>query len=258
MLHPTTSFCVVSFRALRNLPGNLGVRVDKSRCEIFPGVWLDWRRAAFLEEAGALVIADLHLGYAWAHRFNGQMLPLHGADRAAERISEMLSAYKPKRVVLLGDVLHQAAPIQAIEKEFRELVEVISASATLTLVRGNHDKQLAAFITKCELPVQVDESVRFGDVLLVHGDRPPGEAERFKLLMIGHEHPAISLGDGVSTSAKFPCFLVSDRLIILPAFSLYSSGTSYRSYPFMSALAQGASFRKAVAIMGRKLLPVPL
>jgi putative SbcD/Mre11-related phosphoesterase len=232
--------------------------MDRSRYEAKPGVWLDCRRAVFLEKENTLAVADLHLGYTWAHRFNGQMLPLHKADFLQERIADLLQSYKPTRVVLLGDILHQAVPITAVEKDFTELVHLITGSASLTLIRGNHDKKLAAFIKNCRLPVQVEPHASSGDVLFIHGDTTPESIEQFKLILMGHEHPAISLGDGVSTSAKFPCFLLSDGLIVLPAFCFYSSGTAFRSYPFMSAIARQATFTRSVAIMGQRLLPVPL
>jgi putative SbcD/Mre11-related phosphoesterase len=232
--------------------------MDSSRHEIKPGVWLDCRRAVFLENEGVLAIADLHLGYAWAHRFNGQMLPLHNADFLIGRVSDLIQTYIPKRVVLLGDILHQAVPITAVEKDFSELVQLINASALLTLVRGNHDKKLATFIKKCQLPVQLEAQAESGDSLFIHGDIAPTNIEDFKLVLMGHEHPAISLGDGVSTSARFPCFLLSERVLVLPAFSLYAAGTSFRSHRFMSRLAQEARFELAVAIMGRRLLPVPI
>src|SRR5438105_3999820 len=96
--------------------------MDKSRREVMPGVWLDCRRAVFLEKERALAVADLHLGYVWAHRFNGQMLPLHRADFPGERIGDLIKSYNPERVVLLGDILHQAVPIKAVEGIFSELL----------------------------------------------------------------------------------------------------------------------------------------
>jgi metallophosphoesterase superfamily enzyme len=74
---------------------------------------------------------------------------------------------------------------------------------------------------------------------------------------MGHEHPSISLGDGIR-SAKFPCFMVSKTVLLLPAFSLWAAGADVRAHDFLSPLAQNARFSRAIAICGSKLLPVNL
>jgi metallophosphoesterase superfamily enzyme len=75
---------------------------------------------------------------------------------------------------------------------------------------------------------------------------------------MGHEHPAITIGDGVTTSQKCPCFLVSESVIILPAFSSWAAGTNIHAYEFMSETARAAKFTQAIAICGEKLLPISL
>src|ERR1041384_2514433 len=97
--------------------------MDNSRLEILPKVWLDYRRAIFLEVPRLLAVADLHLGYAWAQRFNGQMLPLGGGDRLIERLTELCSVYKPDLLVLLGDIVHEAVPVTEILDEFHLLLK---------------------------------------------------------------------------------------------------------------------------------------
>jgi metallophosphoesterase superfamily enzyme len=77
-------------------------------------------------------------------------------------------------------------------------------------------------------------------------------------IVMGHEHPAISIGDGVTTSQKCPCFLVSDTVIVLPAFSRWAAGTDIHAHPFMSETARAAKFTRAIAICGKRLLPISL
>jgi metallophosphoesterase superfamily enzyme len=93
----------------------------------------------------------------------------------------------------------------------------------------------------------------------LHGDQPSaGEpVSEGCFLFMGHEHPAISLSEGVA-SIKCPCFLVSENVIVLPAFSSWAAGGDVRSGRFLSPVAQAARFTQAVAIVAGKLLPVPL
>src|SRR5688500_1877535 len=106
--------------------------MDKSRLEIFPHVWLDHRRSIFLETEGVLAVSDLHLGYAWAHRFSGQMMPLQ-PDGVRERLAELCSFYKPKTIAILGDIVHRAVPVNEIQDEFLLLLETLRQSCGVKL-----------------------------------------------------------------------------------------------------------------------------
>jgi hypothetical protein len=102
------------------------------------------------------------------------------------------------------------------------------------------------------------EAREIGRNLLVHGDKAAGGNQRGLRVIMGHEHPAITIGDGVTTSQKCPCFLVSESVIILPAFSSWAAGTNIHAYEFMSETARAAKFTQAIAICGEKLLPISL
>lgn len=220
-----------------------------------PGIVLDYRRAIFLEDHRALVLGDLHLGYNWSHRRHGQMLPIQPHNRLGPRISELVQAYDPERVVLLGDVVHQTVDLVAVENELQELIDAVG-SRKFMVVQGNHDKHL----NKSPLTNGWERcrECRLQNIVLVHGDKLKEHPSGAELVLMGHEHPAIQLGDGIATSARFPCFLLSPDIIVLPAFSLWAAGTVYGSHPLMSPLARHTRFTHAVAIMGERLLRVPL
>ncbi|MBL9137358.1 MAG: hypothetical protein JNK85_15910, partial [Verrucomicrobiales bacterium] len=106
-------------------------------------------------------------------------------------------------------------------------------------------------------------TLRCGPHLLVHGDefRPrdlEAELDPTGWLIYGHEHPAISVGDGVTTQLKVPCFLAGHRRLVLPAFSRWSAGQVFGSQDLLSALTQPRDFHSAIAILGDHLLPMPL
>ena len=229
--------------------------MDKSRLEISPGIWLDYRRAAYLESEKILAVADLHLGYAWAHRFSGQMLPLKSEEDLLTRLSDLCSFYKPAHLAILGDIVHQAVPVPEVQRELTELFNGLREICGLKLILGNHDKKLRKLAREFEGLEFIDqfETEKF---LLIHGNTAV-ETPDGKLVLMGHEHPSISLGDGIR-SAKFPCFLVSPKVLLLPAFSFWAAGSDIRSYDFMSPIARNARFSRAVAICGTKLLPVKL
>jgi hypothetical protein len=101
----------------------------------------------------------------------------------------------------------------------------------------------------------------------LHGDESDEAAaeshfgERVSLggrIIIGHEHPAIGLSDGVASHVKCPCFVVGDHFLVLPAFSRWAAGGDIRSHRFMSPYARLRPAERAVAIVAGKLLPIPL
>lgn len=223
------------------------------RLEIAPGLWLDHRRAAYLEREGVLCVSDLHLGYAWAHRYHGQLMPVHAPEQLLERLLELCREYEPNTFAFLGDIVHQAVPVSAIRDELAALVAGLKSKCGVQMILGNHDRKLRELMWG---ELEFIESYEAGPYLLIHGNESArGRQDAF--IIMGHEHPAISLGDGVS-SAKFPCFMVSANVLILPAFSNWAAGSDIRHHEFMSPLARSSRFEKAVAILGRKLLPVRL
>jgi putative SbcD/Mre11-related phosphoesterase len=239
--------------------------MDRSRLELEPGLWLDARGAVWLERESVLAVADLHLGYAWAHRYEGNLLPLRAPDETVSRLLALVESYAPADLVLLGDIVHGTVPVPALKDDLCELFERLSDKTTLRLIVGNHDAQLVKLLGTCGIEAVAMREFRAGPHLLLHGegtdDRLAAEqlattGARGGRVIIGHEHPALQLSDGVATSAKCPCFVFSSNLLVLPAFSPWSAGTNVRTHKFMSSLARRCPMEGAVAIAAGKLLSV--
>jgi uncharacterized protein len=229
--------------------------VSRTRLQLSDDLVTDHRRAAWFPNERVLAVADLHLGYAWAHRLSGQLMPIPPTNDTLDRLVELQREYQPAEIVVLGDIVHRAMNLGVLEEEMRELFNALSPTSRLTFLAGNHDRDLQKVLKQWLLPIELAASREVGTNVLVHGDAAMN-ADR--CVVMGHEHPAISIGDGVTTSQKCPCFLISETVIVLPAFSRWAAGTNIRAYPFMSETARAARFIKAIAICGDKLLPVKL
>jgi metallophosphoesterase superfamily enzyme len=225
--------------------------VQRARLQLHPGLYLDARRAVWFETEGALAVADLHLGYSWAQRARGGLFPVEPVDDAITRLVALARDYRPREVIILGDILHSAAALDPVRHELRRLCDELAAVCTLRLLAGNHDRGLLDLLAGCNIDLPVEAKAVVGPHLLCHGDRADAVPTGFSPLLtfIGHEHPA---------SVKCPCFLAGPEMVILPAFSAWAAGTNIRSGPFHSPLAQTANFTHAFAIMAGKLLPIPL
>ncbi|MCC6231732.1 MAG: metallophosphoesterase family protein, partial [Verrucomicrobiales bacterium] len=232
------------------------------RMEVTPGVWLDARRAVWLEGHRALLVADVHLGYVWAERQRGALLPLVEED-AGPRLLELARAYPVERVIFLGDVVHATARNHVLEDELRGVLETLGQCAELTFVLGNHDEQLPAMLERVGARQSTTRRLRLGSHVLVHGDavgweEVSGELAGEGMVFSGHEHPAVRLGDGVATEVKVPAFVVGPRHVVLPAFSRWSAGQPFGRQAPLSSLVDPAKFRRAVGVLGHRLLPLEL
>jgi putative SbcD/Mre11-related phosphoesterase len=239
--------------------------MDRSRLELEPGLWLDAARALWLAEPQVLVVADLHLGYAWAHRADGQLLPITAAEDTTERLLALLNRYPARELVLLGDLVHRAVEVPALYTELRWLALNVGERTRLRLVGGNHDRHLASTLAAAGLTLEIDDSVTVGPHLLLHGDNQNESSatghlqecsQRGGRVIIGHEHPAITLSGGVASNVKCPCFLAAPGVLVLPAFSAWAAGSPIRDGCFLSHYARLSHFDRAVAVVADKLLPV--
>lgn len=218
---------------------------------------LDARRAAWLPEARALVVADTHLGFAWVQRQRGQLLPL-GVDDTLPRLEALLADYPARQVILLGDVVHAAVASERLEQVLRDLVRgVVTPERRLTCVLGNHDRGLPERLRGCGLPVETALEVALPGFQLLHGDRLLSVPLPGTRTLSGHEHPCLRLDDGVATRAKVPAFLVGPDAVLLPAFSSWAAGTVAQPGQFLGPVARQATYTTAVACLGPRLLRLP-
>jgi putative SbcD/Mre11-related phosphoesterase len=234
--------------------------MDHSRYEVALGIWLDVRRALWLAKPRVLAVADLHIGYAWAHRQTGQLMPITAPDDVTERLMQLCEEYRPSRIVLVGDIVHRAVPIRPVIDEFTRLLRSFPTEITVDLVMGNHDRGLQELAGDS---ARMKSHATIGNCVFLHGDADSGDAvaevirdaeHRKRWIIIGHEHPSVTLSDGAATWEKYPCFLICDRLIVLPAFSRWAAGNSRDDY--MSPLLSCKSVELRVAILGDRLVPV--
>lgn len=241
--------------------------MDHTRLEIVSGLWLDARRAVWLSDSRVLVVADLHLGYAWAHRHAGQLLPVAEPEDTLPRLHALLDEYAPRELVVLGDIVHAAVPVAALSETLGALVEKVGGRVTMRAVIGNHDRQLGALLGATGIDLPLLASYAAPPYHLVHGDGANEVTARRQLagvrraggrIIMGHEHPVISLSDGIAAHVRSPCFLVAPELLIVPAFSPWAAGANVRAGEFLSAYARAVTFKQAVAVLAGKLLPLPM
>jgi putative SbcD/Mre11-related phosphoesterase len=213
--------------------------------------WLAFgERAAYLPEADAVVLADVHVGRDAA---SDVALPLGERVDLVKRLDALLDEFEPATVVVAGDLLHVHGTVPDGVRGTVDAIEtaVRGADATLRVVRGNHDSMLDS------VGIDAEESVVLPDGTAVwHGhDDPPVDAGRY---VVGHEHPAVEI-----EGTRHPCFLYGPRqhggsdVVVLPAFTRLAPGTLVnglrRDDSLSSMLSDPDGFRPVVVSEGETL-----
>lgn len=181
--------------------------------EVRPGLWLARERAIYLDQERTLVIADIHWGYAHAHRIRGNLLPLRGNEAIAQRLHLLLERYKPKQMIWLGDSLHTAEAAASAEQFLGELPTELE----VVIIRGNHDRKWPR--------ADIDE-FRMGNYVFHHGDQSPA-TKAGTTEIIGHIHPAFLWSDDAGMRLRIPMLVEEAHRLILPAFSDWSAGATW-------------------------------
>ena len=174
----------------------------------------DWvltpERAAFHEPTATAVIADVHLGYNQARCRSGEAVPFVTVAEALAPLRRVVERLAVRRLVIAGDLFEEGWSASVVEELTRWLDE---AQVELVAVTpGNHDRGLRAGLS--HLPVFAD-GFDLAGWHVSHGDGTLPDAP----VVHGHVHPWFRLGP-----ISAPCYLVSERAIVLPAFSLDAVG----------------------------------
>lgn len=198
--------------------------------EVLPQVTVDSDYALYLEKSKTVVIADLHLGYEGALHEEGVSIPRFQKRVMMDRIKRILKRYEPRKLVINGDFKHEFS--RNLSQEWKEVNEVLGflvGKVDIVLTRGNHDNYLMTILAKKGLDLKKKAASQ--KMTITHGHK---DAKWEGTLIIGHEHPSLQLRDEIGASIRLPCFLVSEKIIVLPAFTPLAAGTNVVSMNFIS------------------------
>ncbi len=196
------------------------------------GIKLSALFTAYIIKERVAVVADLHIGYEGVMQREGVMIPKYQKDVLLERLGRIIETYKPEKMIIDGDFKHEFG--KNLRQEWRETSEILQYLAGKTdiiLIRGNHDNFLRTIASKFNVPV-VNE-YEAGNIKIVHGHK---ETRWNGMLIMAHEHPSIMLRDSVGAVVKLPCFIVGEKLIVLPALSPLATGTDVLSDDYLSPI----------------------
>ncbi|MCD6589768.1 metallophosphoesterase [Candidatus Woesearchaeota archaeon] len=189
------------------------ISIDKDLFLIGPGVLY----------RDTLIMSDIHIGYEEALNKQGVLMPrisyelIKNTAREIIRLAERNA--RINRIVINGDLKHEFGTISKQEwRQCLDFLDYLTSISSVVLVKGNHDTIIGPIADKKN--VRVVEELRINDMLIIHGHRKPENMEKVGIIIIGHEHPAISVKHGERREA-YKAFLDLDyknkRLIVMPS-----------------------------------------
>lgn len=184
--------------------------------DVAPDLRITGSGGAWIVSAATLVLADLHIGYARAARRRGGWLPaIESSDRLATRVLAAMEAVKASRLVIAGDLRHSTRDVDALElAEVDAVLDALRERHDVLVVAGNHDRGS-----------DYARSVVIGAFDVTH---EPPDVLPARWTICGHVHPTTTIRDATGAAVRYPCALVGNRTVVLPAFSEWAGGVRGR------------------------------
>ncbi len=201
--------------------------------------------ALYLEKYNILVIGDVHLGFEQSQNKIGVLLPRFQFKDTISRIEGILKQVGKEldAIVINGDLKHEFGEIS--DQEWRDILKFIDFLSTHSkktiIVKGNHDAILYPIAKKRN--IEIADTYSIGDIFISHGHTIPesDEITKSKTILIGDEHPAVTLKEG-GRAEQFKCFLKGawkkKELIIMPSFNQVTTGKDILRERFQTPFMQ--------------------
>jgi hypothetical protein len=186
--------------------------------------------APALLHKGAIIVGDTHFGMEEKLRRRG-IFDDQFSIRLYEKLKTLVQAHRAKRVIFLGDVKED---ITTLDRKTEYVLSRLSMVCEIVVVRGNHDGGIENFP---EANVAPSGGIVFENLGLVHGHSwPDEELMGCGYLVMGHQHPMVSITDSFGKRHNEPAWLIAEpdpekiaahykkfnrriKLILIPAFN---------------------------------------
>ncbi len=217
--------------------------------KILPGIELV-DLALWVKKYSILTISDVHIGYEAELMSKGVLLPRFHFKDTIQRLEKIFRKIKRKikTIIITGDLKHEFGRISEQEwKEIQKLVDYLSAHCEkIILLKGNHDVQLGPVAKRKKL--ELVKEYKHEEILFIHGDYEPKLEKEIKIIIMGHEHPAVTIRHGAKYE-KYKCYLLAKYqrrdLIVQPSFNPLTEGTDVLKESLLSPILKNINMNKA-------------
>lgn len=177
----------------------------------------------------AVIMSDVHIGYEEELAKKGVYLPSAQKRRFISIYKRSREIFGVQHFIVSGDLKHIFFKLGTQERrDLEEIFRVMKEDGSeLVVTKGNHDNYLSIITDKFDNVRLVDE-VKEGELLIYHGHRE-ADLGGISTVVIGHEHPRVTLRDKLGVSRKMQCFLKvplreGQEAIVMPSTGTYQAG----------------------------------
>jgi DNA ligase-associated metallophosphoesterase len=205
----------------------------------------DLSGALWWPEECTLIVADLHLekGSSFADRRRPQFLPPYDTRATIERIELLLERHAPRRVICLGDSVHDGDADARMDEADSERMARMTHGRDWIWIAGNHDPEPPSRWGGSVLRELIIGKIAFRHQADITAPEP-GTGE-----ISGHFHPTAAVATRAARVSG-RCFAADHRRMVLPAFGAYAGGLNVLD-PAISRLFDLAF---GVVMLGRRRL----
>ena len=189
--------------------------------------------ALYLIKEKTLIISDVHIGIEESLNKQGILIPRFQFQDFLNKLKLIFKKVEVKRIIFNGDLKHEFGEIS--RQEWNNILKLFDflQDKEIIIIKGNHDPILKPIAEKRNL--KLVESYNTKHITILHGNKILDNLN--KIIIIGHEHPAISLKKGIRTE-KYSCFLKgkynNKELIVMPSFNLLTYGSNILKQKLLS------------------------
>jgi putative SbcD/Mre11-related phosphoesterase len=143
-----------------------------------------------------MVIADLHIGWEMSLSDKGIHVPTQ-MPKLLKKLTNLISIYKPEKLLILGDVKHTVATAEI--GEWHDVPDFFSElknqTQEISIIRGNHDGNLEPLLPE-NIKILSATGITIGEVGFFHGHRWPSPTLlKCRTIVMGHVHPVVAFRD---------------------------------------------------------------
>lgn len=177
-------------------------------------------KTVYIPKKRQLLVSDIHLGKLSHFRKEGIGIPNALEEKNFERLAELIEHYKPKEVLILGDLFHSVynSSWQLFDRFCNDFDTI-----TFVLIKGNHDIIKASHYESISNLVAYNQWLNNG-FLYTH---EPLEAPTTPNIC-GHIHPGVKIKAKGLPAIKASCFYLTENQFILPAFGVFTGAMTLK------------------------------
>jgi hypothetical protein len=190
---------------------------------------LDPAGAAFWPARRILIAADLHFEKPGMGAARTAALP-HNNKATLERLNRLVRLYRPAKVIVLGDNLHDRDATSLLAKDERARIESMAREASFIWISDKPDAGAAGLPGVC-VPVY-----REGAFTFRHMAGPQLGPREFEVS--GYFQPKASI-DARAKRVSRPCFVTGVNRLMLPAFGTHGGGLDVRDHAIARFFPRG-------------------